>query len=222
MRTGAHKCAHTLFRHEFNWETTWKHVFHHFATCLQVFDNFHNFWILCAQVRTSAHTHYSDMNSTGKQLGNMFSTTLLLACKFLTTFIIFLKLCAQVHTGCAQVRTGAHRCAQVRTGGHKCAHTLFRHEFNWETTWKHVFHHLLLACKFLTTFIIFLKLCAQVRTSAHTHYSDMNSTGKQLGNMFSTTLLLACKFLTTFIIFLKLCAQVAHRCAQVRTHTIQT
>ena len=127
VRTGAHKCAHTLFRHEFNWETTWKHVFHHFATCLQVFDNFHNFWILCAQVRTSAHTHYSDMNSTGKQLGNMFSTTLLLACKFLTTFIIF-GYCA-------------HRCAQVRTGAHKCAHTLFRHEFNWETTWKHVFHH---------------------------------------------------------------------------------
>ena len=56
MRTGAHKCAHTLFRHEFNWETTWKHVFHHFATCVQVFDNFHNFWILWAQVRTSAHT----------------------------------------------------------------------------------------------------------------------------------------------------------------------
>ena len=108
----AHKCAHTLFRHEFNWETTWKHVFHHFATCLQVFDNFHNFWIFahrCAQVRTSAHTHYSDMNSTGKQLGNMFSTTLLLACKFLTTFIIF-GYCAH---RCAQVRTGAH--TQVRT-----------------------------------------------------------------------------------------------------------
>ena len=116
----------------------------------------------CAQVRTSAHkhvfhhfAHYSDMNSTGKQLGNMFSTTLLLACKFLTTFIIF-GYCA-------------HRCAQHR--------------------------------------------CAQVRTSAHTHYSDMNSTGKQLGNMFSTTLLLACKFLTTFIIF----GYCAHRCAQVHT-----
>ena len=55
VRTGAHKCAHTLFRHEFNWETTWKPVFHHFAISLQVFDNFHNFWILCAQVRTGAH-----------------------------------------------------------------------------------------------------------------------------------------------------------------------
>ena len=66
---------------------------------------------LCAPVRTCAHTHYSDMNSTGKQLGNMFSTTLLLACNFLTTFIIFGILCAQV-------RTGAHRCAPVRT----CAH----------------------------------------------------------------------------------------------------
>ena len=135
MRTSAHTHYSDMN------STTWKHVFHHFATCLQVFDNFHNFWILCAQ---------------------------------------------------------------VHIGAHKCAHTLFRHEFNWETTWKHVFHTLLLACNFLTTFIIFgycAHRCAQVRTGAHTHYSDMNSTGKQLGNMFSTTLLLACKFLTTFIIF---------------------
>ena len=155
VRTGAHKCAHTLFRHEFNWETTWKHVFHHFATSLQVFDNFHNFWILCAQ---------------------------------------------------------------VRTGAHKCAHTLFRHEFNWETTWKHVFHHFATSLQVFDNFHNFWILCAQVRTSAHTHYSHMNSTGKQLGNMFSTTLLLPYKFLTTFIIF----GYCAHRCAQVRTHTIHT
>ena len=151
------------------------------------------------------HTHYSDMNSTGKQLGNMFSTTLLLPCKFLTTFIIF-GYCA-------------HRCAQVRTSD---AHTLFRHEFNWETTWKHVFHHFATCLQVFDNFHNFWILCAQVRTqvrtSAHTHYSDMNSTGKQLGNMFSTTLLLACKFLTTFIIF----GYCAHRCAQVCTHTIQT
>ena len=131
----------------------------------------------CAQVRTSAHTHYSDMNSAGKQLGNMFSTTLLLACKFLTTLIIF-GYCA-------------HRCAQVRTGVHKCAHTLFS---------AHNLDTLLLACKTFHNFW----------NSTHTHW---NSAGKQLGNMFSTTLLLACKFLTTFIIF----GYCAHRCAQVRT-----
>ena len=115
VRTGAHKCAHTLFRHEFNWETTWKHVFHHFATCLQVFDNFHNFFKIvrtgahrCAQVRTSAHTHYSDINSTGKQLGNMFSTTLLLALQVFDNFHNFWILCAQVRTRCALVRTCAH------------------------------------------------------------------------------------------------------------------
>ena len=214
MRTGAHKCAHTLLGYEFNWETTWNHVFHHFAICLQVFDKFDNFWILCAQVRTGAHTHYSDMNSTGKQLGNIFSTTLLLACKFLTTFIIFgycAHRCAQVHTSahthysdmnstgkqlgnmfsttlllaCKFVTTFiifgycAHRCAQVRTGAHKCAHTLFRHEFNWETTWKHVFHHFATCLQVFDNFHNFWILCAQVRTGAH-------------------------------------------RCAQVRTHTIQT
>ena len=150
----------------------------------------------CAQVCT--HTHYSDMNSTGKQLGNMFSTTLLLACKFLTTFIIF-GYCA-------------HRCAQVRT------------DMNSTGKHKHVFHHFATCLQVFDNFHNFWILCAQVRTGAHRCYSDMNSTGKQLGNMFSTTLLLACKFLTTFIIF----GYCAHRCAQVRTgahkctHTIQT
>ena len=163
VRTGAHKCAHTLFGHKFNWETTWKHVFHHFATCLQVFDNFEDFGILCAQVRTgahrcaqvrtSAHTHFLDINSTWKQLGNMFSTTLLPACKFLTTLII-LGYCA-------------HMCAQVRTGAHKCAHTLFGHKFNWETTWKHVFHHFATCLQVFDNFEDFGILCAQVRTGAH-------------------------------------------------------
>ena len=115
VRTGAHRCAqvctsaHTHYSdmNSTGWETTWKHVFHHFATCLQVFDNFHNFWILCAQVRT------------------------------------------------------------VRTGAHKCAHTLFRHKFNWETTWKHVFHHFATCLQVFDNFHNFWILCAQVRTGAH-------------------------------------------------------
>ena len=125
----AHRCAHTLFRHEFNWETTWKHVFHHLllATCLQVFDNFHNFWILCAQVRTGAHRcahtlfrHEFNWETTWKHVFHHFATSLQVFDNFHNFWIL---------------------CAQVRTGVHKCAHTLFRHEFNWETTWKHVFHH---------------------------------------------------------------------------------
>ena len=122
MHTSAH--THFLDINSTGKQLGWKHVFHHFATCLQVFDNFDNFGILCAQVRTGAHTHFLDINSTGKQLGNMFSTTLLPACKFLTTLII-LGYCAH---RCAQVRTGAH--THFLDGAHKCAHTLFGHKFN--------------------------------------------------------------------------------------------
>ena len=121
LRTGAHRCGYCAHTHFLDINSTWKQLGNMFSTTLlpacKFLTTFHNFWILCAQVRTGAHkcahTHYSDMNSTGKQLGNMFSTTLLLACKVFDNFHNFWIL-----------------CAQVRTGAHKCAHTLFRHEFN--------------------------------------------------------------------------------------------